>query len=211
MIFPHNVCLGPESHSVHKLRTTKIVVEEAASPETCGTFTFSKSSRKSEISVEEVGSFSLSAPFIENAVNERKEISLNAIVVEEIESDNDVKKSLRQISIASASEDERQSVENDDEMEKLMERIQKQRNALDKIIDEESSKNDDMEKKSTKVPEEAEEETTKSEDTQAVDEKQNEADEQGKKSEDETKTMKQSKPQVEGSATNSFTKLAKKL
>lgn len=131
------------------MRTTRIVVEEAASsPEICGTFTFSKSSRKSEISVEEVGSFSLNAPLSENVVSDHKEISINAYI-EEMESDNDMSRKMsRNISIVSASEDEKISHEKeakDDEMEKLLQRIQKQRNALDDIIAQDSTKVDDTE------------------------------------------------------------------
>jgi hypothetical protein len=123
--------LGPdESHSVHKLKTTKIVVEEAASPDATGTFTFVKSSLKSEINVEEVASFSP--------------------LIEEFESDNEsCRKMSRGISIVSVSEDEKISIEKetvetvDDAVEKLMQRIQKQRNVLDDIIGQESSKTEE--------------------------------------------------------------------
>lgn len=174
------MCLGPEeSHSVHKLRTTKIVVEEAASsPEICGTFTFSASSRKSEISVEEVGSFTLNAPFAESVISAQKESLFNAIV-EETESKDDLvtRKMSRGVSIVSVvSEDDKSCAEdkviekvedvkvkveekikgkveakalkaevveklveskiaktdsNDDIVEKLMQRINRQRSALD--------------------------------------------------------------------------------
>lgn len=163
---------------MHKLRTTKIVVEEAASsPEICGTFTFSASSRKSEISVEEVGSFTLNAPFAESVISAQKESLFNAIV-EETESKDDLvtRKMSRGVSIVSVvSEDDRSCAEdkviekvedvkvkveekakgkveskvlkpeieklaepkiaktdsNDDIVEKLMQRINRQRSALD--------------------------------------------------------------------------------
>lgn len=129
------------------MRTTKIIVEEAAaSPEVDGTFTYSQCSRKSEISVEEVASFSLNAPYAETTVSAHKDISIHA-VVEETESDGEFgRKMSRGISIVSVSEDEKiitekeHVEEKDDEMEKLMERIQKQRNVLGEILEQESVK-----------------------------------------------------------------------
>ena len=112
--------LGPdESHSVHKIKTTKIVVEEAVSPEVSGSFTFAA---KSEVCVEEIGSLTLNA------------------IVEEVESDNDQQKNLsRGVSIISVASDviEEQIKETSDEnLDDLMERIKKQRNALADILDE---------------------------------------------------------------------------
>lgn len=111
-----------------------------------GSFTFAKSSLKSEINVEEVASFS---PLSESVVSEHKELLINA-VIEEFESDNEgSRKMSRGISIVSISEDERISIEKetvetvDDEVEKLMQRIQKQRNVLDDIIGQESSKTEE--------------------------------------------------------------------
>lgn len=128
------------------MKTTKIVVEEAsASPEICGTFTFSQSSRKSEICVEEVASYSLNAPFGESFVSDHKETLLSA-VIEENESDHDLgRKMSRGISIVSCSEDEKiiekeEAEAKDDEMEILMKRIQKQRSVLDNIITKEATK-----------------------------------------------------------------------
>lgn len=129
------------------MRTTKIVVEEAgASPEVEGTFSFSQCSRKSEICVEEVASFSLNAPFAETTISAHKDISIHE-VVEETDSDNAFgRKMSRGISIVSVSEDEKVSTEkehveeNDDEMEKLMQRIQKQRTALGEILEQETAK-----------------------------------------------------------------------
>lgn len=128
------------------MKTTKIIVEEAASsPEICGTFTFSQSSRKSEICVEEVASYSLNAPFAESVISDHKEASLSALI-EEIESDHNLRSKIsRGISIVSCSEDEKvvekEDVEtNDDAMEQLMKRIQKQRSILDNIITEEATK-----------------------------------------------------------------------
>lgn len=146
--FTNMQILGPdESHSVHKLKTTKIVVEQAApSPEVGNVFTFAKSSIKSETKVEEVASFSLNSPSSESVISEHKELLINA-VIEEFESDTEVgRKMSRGISIVSVSEDEKISIEKetveivDDEVEKLMQRIQKQRNVLDDILGQESSK-----------------------------------------------------------------------
>lgn len=120
-------------------------------------------------------------------MSEHKEMSLSA-VVEEIESENDVKtkQSLRQISIVSASEDEKTSAEHDDEMDKLMERIKKQRNALDDIIDQES-KNVVEENKNETVEEESE------------------------RQEIIPEAPEKSKPQPEGSPINSFCKITDAL
>jgi hypothetical protein len=163
--FSTNLYLGPESHSVHKLKTTKIVVEEAVSPETCGTFTFSNISQKSEVSVEEVGSFSLNAPFVENVLTEHKESSFT--VVEENEA------------------------ENDEHMNDLMKRIQKQRNALDDIIDQESIKTEIVEKSNKK------EDISKK------------TDEHEKNPEEKSKAPKISEIQPEGSPFTSLSKLIK--
>lgn len=126
---------------MHKLRTTKIVVEEAAtSPDATGTFTTSKSSRTSEFSIEEVGSLSLSAPFVESVVSAYKESMHNA-VIEEIEGDSDFgKKMSRAVSIVSVTDDDKAIEEKDDEMDKLMQRIQKQRSVLDEIESEAKAK-----------------------------------------------------------------------
>lgn len=140
--FSQNLNLGPEeSHSVHKIRTTKIVVEEApASNESCGTFTFSKSSRKAEVSVEEVGSFSLSTPPMEKVVCESNEKTISA-VVEESETENLLDKGdiSQEPLLVSLSEDK-----NDDDMDKLMERIMKQRSVLGEILGrEETAENEE--------------------------------------------------------------------
>lgn len=127
------------------MRTTKIVVEEASSPELCGTFTFTKSSKKSEVlSVEEVGSYSLNAPKIESFVEHQHLESSSSSLVEVIESKDDFytksHESSRQISIVSASDDEQHKKEQDQEDNKdqdiddLFDRIKKQRNALDDIL-----------------------------------------------------------------------------
>lgn len=128
------------------MKTTKIIVEEAAaSPEACGTFTFSQSSRKSEICVEEVASYSLNAPFAESVISDHKETLLSALI-EETESDHDLgSKMSRSISIVSCSEDERtvekdENETKDDAMEELMKRIHKQRSILGNIITEEATK-----------------------------------------------------------------------
>lgn len=127
--------LGPEeSHSVHKLRTTKIVVEEASSsPEVCGSFTFTKSSKTSEVlSVEEVDSCSLNAPKIESYIDVHHKETSSSSVVEIKESKDDFQGtssfSSRQMSIASVSEDENKDIDD------LFDRIKKQRNALDDLM-----------------------------------------------------------------------------
>lgn len=102
------------------LKTTKIVVEESSSPEICGTFTFPKISQKSEITVEEVGSFNLN------------DHSTDILDLEERKLHKDVKK------------DGIPSLTNvqEDEMEELMERIKKQRDALNIIISEDKHQKD---------------------------------------------------------------------
>lgn len=109
--------LGPdESHSVHKLRSTKIVVEEVVSPEVTGSFTFAA---KSEVCVEEIGSLTLNA------------------IVEEVESDNDLNILSRGVSIISVASDDKVVIEETDEnLDDLMERIKKQRSVLADILDE---------------------------------------------------------------------------
>lgn len=114
--------LGPdESHSVHKLKSTKIVVEEVVSPEVTGSFTFAA---KSEVYVEEIGSLTLNA------------------IVEEVESDNDLNILSRGVSIISVASDDKVVIEEqtkeetDENLDDLMERIKKQRNVLADILDE---------------------------------------------------------------------------
>lgn len=104
----------------------------------CGTFTFTtNASKKSKIlSVEEVGSYSLNAPKIESFVDVEHLESSSSSVVDIIESKDDFhtsksKTSSRQLSIVSVSEDEHKE---DQEINDLFDRIKKQRNALDDII-----------------------------------------------------------------------------
>lgn len=101
----------------------------------CGTFTFTKPSKKSEVlSVEEVDSYSLNAPKIESFVDDQHlESSSSPSVVEVIESKDDfhASSSSRQLSIVSVSEDENKE---DQEIDDLFDRIKKQRNALDDLL-----------------------------------------------------------------------------
>lgn len=89
------------------LRTTKIVVEESGSPEVCSTFTLPNYSQKSEISVEEVDSFLLNE---ENVIQEINDSNRNF------------------------EKDQKSSTVEKSDMDDLMERIQKQRNALDDML-----------------------------------------------------------------------------
>lgn len=142
---------------MHKLRTTKIVVEEAASsPEICGTYTFSSKSQKSEISVEEVGSFSMNAGTAESVSCKQEGATLNAVIEETVQRDDLVgRKMSRAISVVPVSEDEKSvAEEKDDEMDNLMERIRRQRSALDDIINHEPSAVEEKEVKTeSKAPE----------------------------------------------------------
>lgn len=112
------------------MRTTKIVVEEASSPSDAGdTFTFvaSQSSRKSEISVEEVASYSLNAPRLESEVSDN-------MVIENVDSGSDIHlQTSRQMSIVSV-ESSKNEEEEDDQMEDLLSRIKKQRSDLENIL-----------------------------------------------------------------------------
>lgn len=54
---PRNLRIGPESHSVHKLKTTKIIVEESCAPEEINIQTITNVSEKNEVSVEEADCF----------------------------------------------------------------------------------------------------------------------------------------------------------
>lgn len=100
--------LGPdESHSVHKLRSTKIVVEEVVSPEVTGSFTFAA---KSEAIVEEVESDNDLNLTLSRGVSIISVTSDDKIIIEEETKDEII----------------------DD----LMDRIKKQRNALADILDE---------------------------------------------------------------------------
>jgi hypothetical protein len=126
------------------LRTTKIVVEEA-SPDISGTFTFQSPSRKSEFRVEEVES-SLNTSRIE------EESSDNGII-ENVESISDQQsKSLnasRQVSIVSVASDENKT--EDDPMEDLLYRIQKQRSDLENILGIERKEEEQKSKKQKKA------------------------------------------------------------
>lgn len=117
-----------------------------------GTFTFiaSQSSKKSEISVEEVGSYSLNASRLEN---ESMPPEIN-MTIENVDSSSDIHQrsdASRQLSIVSvASEDDKNKScdDNDDAMEDLLSRIKKQRSDLENILgierklsEENSSKN----------------------------------------------------------------------
>ena len=125
----YQINLGPaESHTVHKLRTTKIVVEEASSPDMGGTFTFiaSQSSKKSEISVEEVGSYRLENESMPSESN---------VTIENVDSSSDIHQRSRQLSIVSvASEDDKNKSCEDDGMDDLLTRIKKQRSDLENIL-----------------------------------------------------------------------------
>jgi hypothetical protein len=108
------------------LRTTKIVVEEASSPSdtSAGAFTFTIASKASEImSVEEVVTSSLS-----HCAEEESS------VVETVESKDDfhsASTSSPHISLVAHNHDKE---EDDEEVDDLFERIKKQRNALDEIL-----------------------------------------------------------------------------
>lgn len=97
-----------------------MVVEEVVSPEVSGSFTFAA---KSEVCVEEIGSLTLNA------------------IVEENESDNE-KTLSRGVSIISVASDDKTVIEeqtketSDENIDDLMDRIKKQRNALADILDE---------------------------------------------------------------------------
>lgn len=137
------------------MRTTKIVVEEAISPDMGGTFTFvaSQSSKKSEISVEEVGSYSLNASRLEN----ESMFAESSMTIENVDSSSDIHQrsnASRQLSIVSVASEEvaddkhKSCDDNDDAMEDLLSRIKKQRSDLEDILgierklsEESSSKN----------------------------------------------------------------------
>lgn len=117
-----------------------------------GTFTFiaSQSSKKSEISVEEVGSYSLNASRLEN----ESMLPESNMTIENVDSSSDIHQrsdASRQLSIVSvASEDDKNKScdDNDDAMEDLLTRIKKQRSDLENILgierklsEENSSKN----------------------------------------------------------------------
>lgn len=100
------------------------MVEEVVSPEVTGSFTFGA---KSEVCVEEISSLTLNA------------------IVEEVEPDNDLimQKTLsRGVSIISVASDDKIVIEeqtketSDENLDDLMDRIKKQRNALADILDE---------------------------------------------------------------------------
>lgn len=115
------------------MRTTKIVVEEASSPELSGTFTFHPPSRKSEFRVEEVES-SLNTSRLENETAQ-----LEGMITETVDASSDQQsKSLsasRQVSIVSVTSDENKTEDgNDDAMEDLLSRIKKQRSDLENIL-----------------------------------------------------------------------------
>jgi hypothetical protein len=202
------------------LRTTKIVVEEAGnSPEVCGTFSFAQSSRKSEISVEEVGSFTLNSPSTENIISEHKEMSFNA-VVEEIESDHDISRKMsREISIVSVSEDEKVSIDNsekDDAVEDLMRRIQRQRSALNDIIETEQNRTNEVdklkeqnlsEKQRIKVVEKIQKEETIQKVENIVHKEEIKQIIEAAKQQEEEITKKQEEVQPEGSHINCLSKL----
>jgi hypothetical protein len=110
--------LGPdESHSVHKLRTTKIVVEEAPSSpsEISGSFSFTKMAKSSEIMrIEEVESSCA--------------VGLQSIT-ETVESNDDIHLSPQKSHVASHTD-----ADDDDGTGDLFECIKKQRNALEEIL-----------------------------------------------------------------------------
>lgn len=150
--FSQNFDLGPEeSHSVHKIRTTKIVVEEApALDDSCGTFIISKSSRMAEVSVTEVDSLSISTPPMEKVVCEAEEIDISALVKQsETENYLDGRDISHEISRVSEPGDQ-----NDNDMNKLMERIMKQRNDLDEILGREENEDKNIEEVKKPVLEE---------------------------------------------------------
>lgn len=103
-----------------------------------GTFTFiaSQSSKKSEISVEEVASYSLNASRLENESMPPE----SNMTIENVDSSSDIhqrSEASRQLSIVSvASEDDKNKScdDNDDAMEDLLSRIKKQRSDLENIL-----------------------------------------------------------------------------
>lgn len=107
-----------------------------------GTFTFiaSQSSKKSEISVEEVGSYRLENESMPSESN---------MTIENVDSSGDIDQLSRQLSIVSvASEDDKNKSCEDDGMDDLLSRIKKQRSDLENILgierkmsEENSSKN----------------------------------------------------------------------
>lgn len=143
-----------------------MIVEESTSPEIENVFIFSNKSRRSELNVEEVDTFSLNSPITELIISNHQD-RFNTLV-QELESDDlaSVKMDMsRGISIVSMSDNEgisrdqstdklmhdwseedvfsktRKKLDSfsdeceDDEVEKLMERIRKQRSVLEEILE----------------------------------------------------------------------------
>ena len=110
------------------------------------------------MSVEEVGSYSLNAPKIESFVDVDHLESSSSSVVDIIESKDDFhtksKASSRQLSIVSVSEDEHKE---DQDMNDLFDRIKKQRNALDDIMNQKDDSKSNVDKKEKKTEAETKE------------------------------------------------------
>lgn len=144
--FSQNLDVGPEeSHSVHKIRTTKIVFEETAPLlESSGTITISKSSKRAEVSIEESGNFLLNPLPMEKVVCENNELTISVVAdiidTEKPLEDRGVDKNIAMI-YESKKPDTLTSEEED--MKELMERIMKQRSALDDIFRSENGERDE--------------------------------------------------------------------